>query len=604
MLLVLHPVSATAGGSWTNPGNAIGGDSDAYATNTTGNGWIELAFAAPVEGIPRSIGVAGLRIGINCGLKADPELPDYELAGDEDTATLEMQFSVNGGASFVGDTKGTPEMRESQLMAWRTVGASDDLWGRTWLPEEINQGGLRLRVRRPLDVNEMAVPRLLESLYLEVFADAEEIEEVADRVYSLQRCVIGPESTEGTRASSFYRALGSRFTLQEVIDSEEVRAQGDLVPIEYVENLKWAQGNYESNEKACYNDITFWLDSVIGVPVKQTLASGVIQRTYDLPIRSRGDRVSNTLQWGDPAGNGCEEVLAALAQTFNLEFGEKKICRFSGALIAKPIDPDATLEAGANCVQTMTRAGSPGSGATVFEFKGAQFTIQWDDDASEQQAAIQACPTVGSGNFLVTGSGPFVYTAAGDLAGQEIPKINVVSSTLNQGSQTFAMTTVGGLSHLDYMPIVANHVMYQADAYANIASGEIAKVTRGGLALTGRYEPQVYQDDDSPATYSDVYEPDNTNVEVPFTLAAGATEKALRAAAAARTAKFIRIKSTGPVIASSIPYSMTIDMACKIKTAGEYKKDGQVVARDFVAGIRFDEGQGFALKIVVVGTRP
>jgi hypothetical protein len=89
----------------------------------------------------------------------------------------------------------------------------------------------------------------------------------------------------------------------------------------------------------------------------------------------------------------------------------------------------------ANCQQTVTILGSPGSGSftlTLAIGNNVQTTsaIGFNPTAAQVLAALVALPNVGTGNVTVTGNvgGPFTVTFVGSLGAQVIPVMTTVSA--------------------------------------------------------------------------------------------------------------------------------------------------------------------------------
>ncbi len=601
MTITLESVSGSAGGSWSDPGNAAFGDAGAYATNASGMGWIEISFPAPDVPLPEIDEIDGILPTLNAGLIASG--PPFSL-GPEEVATLEMQFSVNGGSSWVGSVQATEDMNVSQLIAEREIGSPTDLWGRVWLADEINSGDLMVRVRRPSDVSEATVQRLLESVSLEIYSTTPEL---TMRIQDLQKCVIGNESSYGGGATPNLLLRGSRFQLQPVDENEEIRAQGMLVPIDYIRNVTHSAGSWNSNGKACFNDIGLPLASILGIPTSSTLATGVYRHEFDLPVQALANPRSYAMIWGD--SNGAEKVLGCLVNGFTHEFGEKKTSTWSGNVFGQALDSSGVMVVGVNDVQTITVTGTPTAGTFKLRFKGAiTSALAFDISGAALQTALQALATIGASNATVSGSGPYVVTFAAALAGENQPLIELDTNSLTGGSTpsvTIVHTTPGGIDDLAYQPIMANHTLYQASTYAGLSAGELTQLYTAKLDIANRYTMETFQNDNAPASF-DAYAEDGTlGVNMDFMVAESATAIALEAAHLARTNKFLKSYCEGPVIASAIPYSLTIEMACKVQSRGNYQASpgGKVVTRSFVAGVRFDEDWGHALKVVLVNTK-
>lgn len=106
--------------------------------------------------------------------------------------------------------------------------------------------------------------------------------------------------------------------------------------------------------------------------------------------------------------------------------------------LAGPYTGDSTDE-----VQTLTEGGS---GLTSFTITYAgQTTTSLDDDATAEQvqAALEALSTIGEGNVIVTGSGPWTVKFVGDLANTNVAAMTT-TPTGGTGTVVVATTTAGG----------------------------------------------------------------------------------------------------------------------------------------------------------------
>ena len=109
------------------------------------------------------------------------------------------------------------------------------------------------------------------------------------------------------------------------------------------------------------------------------------------------------------------------------------------------------VTAGVNAVQTLTVTGTPTGGGITLGFAGFTTSlIAFNASAAAVQAALEALPSIGTGNVTCSGGAlpgtPVVITFTGSLAASPVELITVVSSTLSGGSSpaaTVANTTTG-----------------------------------------------------------------------------------------------------------------------------------------------------------------
>jgi hypothetical protein len=111
----------------------------------------------------------------------------------------------------------------------------------------------------------------------------------------------------------------------------------------------------------------------------------------------------------------------------------------AGTVLSKR--PDNTYErftnaanvAAANQVWTVTLVGPPTGGTFALAFEGASTgQLPYNEAAAALQTALQGLSTVGAGNMTVAGNagGPYTITAAGTLAGEDLPNFATDGSQL------------------------------------------------------------------------------------------------------------------------------------------------------------------------------
>lgn len=155
-----------------------------------------------------------------------------------------------------------------------------------------------------------------------------------------------------------------------------------------------------------------------------------------------------------------------------------------GATAAGPYNADE-----ANEVQTLTITGTPTSGNYTISiaFPGGTETtgnIAHNATNSVIQTALEALPSVGVGDLVVTGTSPsFTVTAAALLAKQNLPAFTVID-TFDTGGVTVATTTEGGSWY--WLP--ALNVAFQPNQMVQSIPPEVG----GSLWARGSYKGGVY----------------------------------------------------------------------------------------------------------------
>lgn len=112
---------------------------------------------------------------------------------------------------------------------------------------------------------------------------------------------------------------------------------------------------------------------------------------------------------------------------------------------------DDSLGTGAGSETQQISVGSNTSGAFSIEFGGSTTaSIAYNAAAATVQSALEALPSIGAGNILVTGSagGPWTATFTGTLAAQNVARMDMHDGTLSGGSgQGIHTVQQGGLKY-------------------------------------------------------------------------------------------------------------------------------------------------------------
>ena len=126
---------------------------------------------------------------------------------------------------------------------------------------------------------------------------------------------------------------------------------------------------------------------------------------------------------------------------------------------------------GTNDVQTISKTGTVTGGNWTFTFNGATTAnIAWNASATTVQSAIEALSTVGTGNVVVTGTGPWTITFSEKLAGtyQNDASVTNVSLTGTTPGIAISHTTGGTISDLGpkdkyWWDCYSNDTVYSSD---------------------------------------------------------------------------------------------------------------------------------------------
>lgn len=124
------------------------------------------------------------------------------------------------------------------------------------------------------------------------------------------------------------------------------------------------------------------------------------------------------------------------------------LCFLSSVGAAAPTSATSALSTTSTSgVQTVTITGTPTGGTFTLTYAGSTTSaIAYNAAAGAVQSALQALPTIGTGNATVTGAGPYTVTFAGALANQAVSTLTGSGALLTGGtspSVTVAVTTAG-----------------------------------------------------------------------------------------------------------------------------------------------------------------
>lgn len=155
------------------------------------------------------------------------------------------------------------------------------------------------------------------------------------------------------------------------------------------------------------------------------------------------------------------------------------------------------VTAAVNDVQTLTIGASGGTYTITYTdpISGVQKTtasLNYNDNAAAQQAAMNAAGVLGTSGIAVTSTGPWTYTFSGTAyAGKAQPLLTVNTSLLTGGGASFAHTTSGapagvlkpyasGNSDGSQIPYgIAQYDMF-IDANGNVYLGATSAVSQWG----------------------------------------------------------------------------------------------------------------------------
>lgn len=478
------------------------------------------------------------------------------------------------------------------------VGSIDDLWGLDLNRWEVDDQGFGVLIRRAdAQAGETeGLDRFVDVAYM-VVAHAGAGGTMAERTTALQKILIGKETTPGTAVACPARVKSATIAFASDPTFEEHRSPGDLLPIKHMLISESASGTMDG--KPCYNELGWWLSSIIGPPKSsETVASGIYRHTFEFDVRGPAGPVSRTFEIGD--GVRAHRVKYAILRELALNLTRQE-SRVDGSWIAHRIEDGISMTAGANEVQTVTMGT-----ATHFKlrFRGAEtaeLTVS-GLTAAAIQSALQGLSTVGSGNLLVSGTtttGPFTITAAGTLAGKALPLVEALD-VVGGSAPTIAKTTRGGHTELGFAPILPGQwSIYYASSYAGLGAGKLVRGFMSNLRIGDRFNPVWVIDEEANwAVHADA----DAVVKATLKVEADSNGMALLADARAGSRKFFRMKATGPEISGGNTYGLQIDMSSEVSSISSYDDDQGLYGATFELGSGFNDDWGQAVRFVLTNT--
>lgn len=126
--------------------------------------------------------------------------------------------------------------------------------------------------------------------------------------------------------------------------------------------------------------------------------------------------------------------------------------------------------------ETLTATG----GARTLTYDGQTTTsLNFNADAATITAALVALSNVASGDIVVSGTNPFVYTYGGTFAGKPKPTITVNTGSLTGGTSIIGITTPGVAAVAGLKPatsaVLKAHMVREATKAAMAKNGDLKK---------------------------------------------------------------------------------------------------------------------------------
>jgi len=529
--------------------------------------------------------------------------PGTAVVSSSDLERLEVALSKDG-STIEGSAKSVTIDPGGGVYL---LGGLLDLWDGGWPAADVDDADVSVLIRRGDAVGggdeATYTARLVDFCSVTVYYDPAG-GSLMPREAPLQKSIVGKETTPGTPVTPTILLKAMRLNLEPDETSEEIVAQGDLVPFQQTQIADWAQGQVSGYPT--YDEIGLALASVIGKPVTSTVSAGVYRHEFIFDPRGQADPQVYTNEYGD--ATVAERFSYAVIAALGISAARTQAPTMSGQAFARRMEL-ATLTPGVAAVQSLEITGTPTGGTFKLRFKGAETaTINHNANAAAMTSALEALSTIGAGNVVVSGTGPFTITFDGALDGRDQPLVELALNSLTGGSSptvVLAITTLGGYTEFDCIPMQAGEVSaYYATTLAGLAGGKLTDCFRTDWNIAGRVQP-VWVQDDAITSFKSVTEA-VTAITVGIDVQADAVASQMRADRLANTLKYLRLAFTSKKLipSTAVYYSLTLDMACQINQVGTSSDQQGIYARQFQASARFDEAWGRAATFVLINGTP
>lgn len=492
---------------------------------------------------------------------------------------LEVALSLDG-STVAGDTFVFFPTATVQLL---TIGTPTEKWGSEWVPTDF-AGGFSVLIRRP------AWPSSVSSHYVttarvRVTATSEQgTLTMATRQELTEIVLLGAESTPGTLATTVQRMRALNYKSRPNTTVKKFRPQGEKMQGVVVPVREWSSGSISGMMD--YNELPLALEAIIGAGAHS--GTGVANErnvhVYSLDNRVRSIYKTFSLQRGEKATRAHQHTYL-VHSGLQLQINTQD-CQVSGAFFAQKISDGITMKVGANEVQTITVTGTPTGGTFRLAFRGSETAdLAYNITNSALQSALELLDTVGTGDIVISGTGPFTATFSAALAAENQPMLTLVKNSLTGGSSpsvTVAQTTKGG--HLEYplVPVLPSHWnIYLADTQAGLGAGKLDKsvgVAATGIDIADRWTPFWTLDRDTEGGFTDTTEMD-PKFTANLMVGANSTGMALLNSLRSGATKWLRMEAVGPVIgATADTHKMIWEGPVKVADTADFgNEDGRVV---------------------------
>lgn len=418
---------------------------------------------------------------------------------------------------------------------------------------------------------------------------------------------VGIESTAGVLVPATKRLQNWKLATNIRDTADLMTPSGYQAAVASVLGKTWTDGQLTG--KPTYGEVVYPLSGLFGTPTPAHPTAGVLSWAWLFDWKGDALDTPTPMSFENGDSNFADKIPGNIWTAFGMQTDRSKVDA-TAATTGGRTDPTGTITAlsGTNEVQTVTNAGTPTGGTFTLTFRGQTTApIAFDAANTAVEAALRLLTTIGATGVAVTGSGPWVCTFAGPLAGQPLPAMTG-DGTLLTGGTTPAVdvvrTTPGVSITPDVQPIPLGpgdlSVFLDTSATA-FGTTQLLRNFESNFGWDSKYNPAWPQNASLPSFA--MVTPAAPKAQHMFTVAVDATGQAIIAALRAGSRRFLRLQFTGPLIEGSIHYSFTVDLALDIIAVGpERVIDNGVHCRQFTASMMHDNAWGRAAQITVVNT--
>ena len=174
-----------------------------------------------------------------------------------------------------------------------------------------------------------------------------------------------------------------------------------------------------------------------------------------------------------------------------------------------------------------------------------------------------------------------------------------LSGTMLGSAITDAITMTGGTTAVTLMPVIPTQVsVYVADTQAGLdGASALTRVVSVEWALSDRFSPAYFLDGSTDWAAAVEVEP---TLGVKLKMEKDAAGMGLLTQMRAGSTKFVRIEAIGSIITGAVPYTLTIDTACKITGEPTFSDEDGVQCIEWDMQGFYDTTWATATQVIVI----